>query len=360
MYNFKVKKSIKRGNYKVYLQERLIGCTNSVYGNNSIYCLQVFDKESTRNCLEIFDYNLVTEVGKIEFILDYEIIPNWAKGTFLEFAQTTSSIVSLKIPITETSIEKEIEHACELIKEHDAEWTSHEVFMTKHFCYDFSERKKLKNDSSCRSVYEKVVNKTLDKLWKLDAVITASKVENSVLTIYSFPKEIKHISIQYLEYFVQFLSDIGIEAKSHIREHMQNTLFSITPINSKEEALLKIKKALEIYLALPYQPDLELLVEEKENIAISQLYSQIQFFKSQLILSQTTIQAKDAIIIAQESTIRTLQLGSFPEMNNKINPSQKEKNEESLFGDIIKVTEYQIWGVKINLPKLIRIIKRKL
>ena len=66
--------------------------------------------------------------------------------------------------------------------------------------------------------------------------------ENSLGTLFSFPSHLKTASIQYLIYFGQFLSDLGIEAETEIKEEAHKTLFTVHP-KDKAESLLNIKNA---------------------------------------------------------------------------------------------------------------------
>ena len=82
----------------------------------------------------------------------------------------------------------------------------------------------------------------------------AQKIErNFLLASFNFPEEIKVSCKQYLEYFAQFLQDLGIKTISNINEEAGKVLFSVTPTNDIE-ALDKIREALAVYLNLPSSP----------------------------------------------------------------------------------------------------------
>ena len=126
------------------------------------------------------------------------------------------------------------------------------------------------------------------------------KLDSEVLTtFFSFPESIKTACKQYLIYFAQFLMDLGIDAETEIEEESNKTLFKVIPKN-KDESLEKIKLALETYLNAPEFNNQD-LTNTSSDIAFVQWQSNILHLKSQLMISQSIIQLKDA-------TIQSLQL----------------------------------------------------
>jgi hypothetical protein len=67
---------------------------------------------------------------------------------------------------------------------------------------------------------------------------------NSLAELFDFPGEVKTACTQYLQYFYEFLKDVGIKAKVNVTEQDSGeTLFSVTPEN-KDAALENIREAL--------------------------------------------------------------------------------------------------------------------
>lgn len=60
---------------------------------------------------------------------------------------------------------------------------------------------------------------------KTNRNLTAKINEDTLITFFEFPAEIKTVCKQYLIYFAQFLKDIGIEAEAEIIEDVHKTLF---------------------------------------------------------------------------------------------------------------------------------------
>jgi DNA-binding transcriptional regulator LsrR (DeoR family) len=75
----------------------------------------------------------------------------------------------------------------------------------------------------------------------------------SVQLSFDFPKEVRIACEQYLLYFGQFLSDLGVSADTAITHEAGKVLFTVTPTD-RDTALEKIREALDTYLQLPSQP----------------------------------------------------------------------------------------------------------
>jgi len=113
---------------------------------------------------------------------------------------------------------------------------------------DFGFRFKIgSSDQSPETIIENVLTLGLNSIRTLidetNNVLLEIANNDTFITFFNFPEEIRTPCQQYLMYFVQFLKDIGIDAKSEIREYAQSTLFRIIP-EDKNEALDKIRDAL--------------------------------------------------------------------------------------------------------------------
>ncbi len=160
---------------------------------------------------------------------------------------------------------------------------------------------------------------------------------------FSVNENIKVVCEQYLSYFIQFLRDIGIEAESKIITEPFKILFSVTPKDNKV-GLEQIHAALDLYLEIPKYPELIY----GEDIAVLQLQSNIDHLNSQLKLAKATI-------IAQEKTIETLEIIKYQHVIG-----DNISNEEGILNNLITVTEYEKNGFRVDLPKIIRSLKRKI
>jgi hypothetical protein len=163
--------------------------------------------------------------------------------------------------------------------------------------------------------------------------------------------------MQYLTYFGQFLRDLGIDASTDISEEAGQVLFSVVP-KTGPDALDAIRRALNIYLKLPSEIDRTSILPRTENIAGLQLLSNVQHLQSQLYLAQAVIEAKNTTIQANKHHIAML-ASALEDQVERGQLATKGKNEESLFGGMIVLQEYQGKGWKIDLPKLFRALIRR-
>ena len=148
-------------------------------------------------------------------------------------------------------------------------------------------------------------------------------------------------------YFNQFLNDLGIEAETEIKEQAKSTLFKVTP-KDKNEALDRIKDALQVYFNLPGISETDFANMNNGDMAFVQLQANIMHLKSQLIFANATIQLKEAVI-------QTLQFSNYQLTSHK-----KEDEEESVIPNILSVKKFEPkgLGVLVNTPEIIRKLKR--
>lgn len=178
--------------------------------------------------------------------------------------------------------------------------------------------------------------------------------KNSLVTFFDFPLEIRKSCEQYLIYFLQFLEDLGIESDSEIKEEAGRVLFSITPRDGPS-ALGRIRKALDVYLQLPRNREFSSVAEQFPDIAVVQLKSNVLFLQSQLELAKATIQAKDAAIQALDFIV--FQQRQF--LTESADGSSSSKmDQEAIVGDTVHVIPLEGKGFRINLPKILRRLKR--
>lgn len=182
---------------------------------------------------------------------------------------------------------------------------------------------------------------------------------NSVLTQFEFPDEIKVGCEQYLLYFVKFLKDVGIDATANIQDAgAGKVLFSVTP-KDKQQALSQIIDALEIYLNLPRNSSI-IPFDVQADVSVQQLVSNIYHLKSQLALAATMIQQKELLISQQQAMINNQLLNGeiLVKSMQQMTTVAKGDEKENVIGDIIAVRKAD-WGfVQVDLPTLMRRLKQ--
>lgn len=207
---------------------------------------------------------------------------------------------------------------------------------------------------------KELISERMDAVRQLSSIAAEEALrtvrKNSLVTWFNFPASIKTSCEQYLIYFVQFLEDLGIKANSEIKDDAGRILFSVTPADGAS-ALGNIKQALEAYLDLPRNPEFNAVADEFSDMAVSQLKANVFFLKSQLALAQAMLEAKNATIEALNFTIfqqRQLQTGSA----SSGNPKENDKDSEPIIGDTVHLTKFEGKFLKVDLPTILRRLKR--
>lgn len=199
------------------------------------------------------------------------------------------------------------------------------------------------------------------KILSDEAVRTAVRKtrEHSVVVFFEFPSPIRSACEQYLLYFVQFLEDMGIKSYPELKDEGGKILFSITP-KDDNSALATIRSALDFYLQFPRMPEFDVVAAGFSDVAVVQLKANVLHLQSQLELARAVLQAKDA-------TIQSLNLAMF-QQQLLLSGSQAQKPEpiallatedsEPIIGDTVHVTPYKGKLLKVDLPTILRRLKR--
>jgi len=180
--------------------------------------------------------------------------------------------------------------------------------------------------------------------------------KDSLVTFFDFPEPFRSTCEQYLVYFIQFLEDLGIRADSEIKSHAGSVMFSVTPRDG-HSALVEIRNALDLYLGLPMNAEFVQAAAGLSDVAVAQLRANVFFLQSQLELARAVIQAKEAAIQSLDFTIfQQRQLLTASLVTRSAAP--RSEDEEPLLGDAVSVTKYQGKGFKVDLPLILRRLKR--
>lgn len=187
----------------------------------------------------------------------------------------------------------------------------------------------------------------------VEASLVAKLRGDSVVMQFDFPEEVKVPCEQYLLYFVQFLKDLGVEARAELQHEAGQVLFAVTPAD-KDEALDKIRLALETYLRLSASPITESSINNE--IAVQRLTGEIQALQSRLTLARAEIQYKDKAIDAMQFVIDRQRLSGdvMVESLKNVTPKPPDKDKEAVLGGIVEITKYEGKGVNVNFAELFR------
>jgi len=202
-----------------------------------------------------------------------------------------------------------------------------------------------------------VLKELLDMAWD---EVRAAIPPDSLVAYFRFPREIQAACTQYLTYFSQFLQDLGIDATIDLRQEAHRVLFTATP-NSGDEALHSIQQALVAYLRLPSLMGRRGIVTDSTDLAVMQLDANVRHLHAQVELARGVIDAKDAAIeslklvnFQYKQMLRAA--GTYAEISAP--KSQDAVDTEPLIGKVVSVAKFRIKGLEIDLPALLRMLKR--
>lgn len=188
-----------------------------------------------------------------------------------------------------------------------------------------------------------------------EAIVAAEARPETLVALFAFPSEIRTACEQYLVYFVQFLEDLGIHARSELQEQAQGVLFTIVPAEGAE-ALERIRRALDLYLHLPQAPNFAGEAAGHHDVAAQQLVSNVLHLQSQL--ARAVLQAKDSTIEALQLSnlnYRRLLTGDRALLDQQADDTNAD---EELLGGAVTITKYKGKGFELNLPMLLKKLKR--
>lgn len=217
--------------------------------------------------------------------------------------------------------------------------------------------KNFDHSSTLKEVFTQYI-KQIKEIHEKASILLYSNSDDSVISIFNFPEEVRIPCEQYLVYFAQFLKEVGIETVTSIQNESGKVLFSVTP-TSPEIALEQIRNALSIYLRLPvtltdaqYNP---MIMEPN----VQQLLANVQHLQGQIMLARAITQANDMTIKNQQNIITQQQkmIDLTILQHSYLKP---EEENEKVLGGTLTIKEYEGNGFAINIPEIYRKIKELL
>jgi hypothetical protein len=188
--------------------------------------------------------------------------------------------------------------------------------------------------------------------------LDARTLQQTLLRTYRFPPQISGAACEYLRYFVQFLSDLGIDAHSDLKQRAGVVIFKVTP-TSQSEALRRIAEALRIYLNLPFMPEFAAASEPFQDVAVVELRRAVQGLQSQLLRARADINVLQIISQYPQLSLPAVVAASLPvDDSYSPLPVPAESDHEPLFGGVLNLKKFEFNGGDIDLAGLLRRLKR--
>ncbi|WP_159237477.1 hypothetical protein [Raoultella terrigena] len=178
--------------------------------------------------------------------------------------------------------------------------------------------------------------------------------------IFSFPESYKFICCQYLMWFGEFLSGLGIEAEISAKDEGGGRVVFTTVLKNNEKLMSEVESLFYEYLCLPYCEYLPLNdkpVSVEEMLIRNTLLAQIEHFKSQVLLKDSIIEAKKITIDILKENVRNLHDDN--ENKRLLIDSLKELNEINILNGAIKFGDIKKFGITVSPKKLIGLFIKK-
>ena len=114
-------------------------------------------------------------------------------------------------------------------------------------------------DVEIRQIITDLLPFVTDLVKVTEAALEEKTQGDTLIAHFDFPDEVAVACEQYLVYFVQFLKDLGVTAEADLHHEAGELLFSIKP-DAQDIALENIREALNIYLQLPANPNIGMMM----------------------------------------------------------------------------------------------------
>lgn len=251
----------------------------------------------------------------------------------------------------------------EVILEYEDEgivWQEDEEFASNGCMISF---RRFDKKETIRTEVERKMPIIIEIMGKVHVLLAKQSREDSIISLFDFPEQVRVPCEQYLVYFAEFLKNIGINATTDISHQAGRVLFSVTP-ESKEIALEQIREALQIYLQLPksfaHSGFTNMQLEPREQ----QLLANIQHLNGQLMLANAiaytqgeTIQNQRDVIEQQRKIIDATILQQSLLIEAK---DADSLDKEEILGGTVSLTNLEVKGFQINIPNIYRLLRDKI
>ncbi|HCH1591297.1 TPA: hypothetical protein NKQ36_002441 [Vibrio parahaemolyticus] len=179
---------------------------------------------------------------------------------------------------------------------------------------------------------------------------------DKVVSAFRFPEAYQTYCVKYLQYFVEFLNDMGIEAKSSLSIDGRDTLFCIEPLD-KDTSLKQIHDALGLYLGLASRGD---IIASRDSFDVM-TQVKIEKLNFEITSLKSALRLKDAMLLAYESnTSVAANHDNVIEGSLEFVVTNNERETSAEFFDgIVKLGVYKIGPLELDVGKLANFILKR-
>lgn len=180
----------------------------------------------------------------------------------------------------------------------------------------------------------------------------------SLITYFKLPDNYIVPFTQYLVYFQQFLSDLGIDVSSDIKYQSNKLLLKIIPLN-EDQNLNDIANLLTKFISTAESNNLDIVFNDFKDISAVQWKHVIKNMQTEIKFLTQLLEQKSAIIENKNSSIELLELTNL-QYKQLIKTSKISQEKEDVIPNILSVKKFDGKFFSINLPELLRMLKRKI
>lgn len=187
-------------------------------------------------------------------------------------------------------------------------------------------------------------------------IISQMDTDAFIFTLTDFPPEFRTACIQYLQYFADFLTDLGVEAKTSVLPEDDHTLLKVIP-EDKTISLQKIHDALEVYLELPKSSQV-FAENEKNKIREMKYIQQVRDLEAKLNTYYMLSEKDKELADKDKKIIQMLALFNDSLMEDKAEAKKKDDEKKSLIKGVVKLGKLKIKdGVEVDLVRALEVTK---
>lgn len=245
------------------------------------------------------------------------------------------------------------DYKAQIFKQLEANNPENIIFNTDRTIYFFIPE--IKYELTLKEAYE-YYSGIIKSIHQLAIENLQNSTRNSVTIQFSdFPSNVRVYCEQYLQYFIEFLRDLGVDAISDLKHDVGKVLFTVTP-QDKKISLEKIHEALNIYLELPKSPLVN--VENPENgIREIKYIQEVNTLKMRLSQAEMQTRYEKQLNEEKERVIQTLELFAKSVLEEKLklpNSDKPSNDKKKLLKGTIEVGKLKIRdGMEVDIPKLL-------
>ncbi len=181
-------------------------------------------------------------------------------------------------------------------------------------------------------------------------------LSNKLISKFNFPPEYETYCVKYLQYFVEFLKDMGINAQSSLIVNSGQTLFSVEPTD-KDVSLSSLHDALGLYLCLPTQSDL--ISADNADILTQMKIEKLNFEVTSL---KSALRLKDAMLFSYENSTQMVNVQNHSVVINgsleSVVVDGKKEQPAEFFDGIVKLGVYKVGPLELDVGRIANKLKQ--